>query len=669
MKKSMKQIDNFIVILKSLFSGNDIVYISTPINTGERYIKWYSNKGKLLEDNMQEFNEQRYKLVVEPNIKYANESIKEIRKNIKKIVIDPTILENDILQWSQDEFYEFWGKVIKELISEIILLDGWEYSIGCSYEYLSAIENNVRIYSQDLKQMRVSDAVLKLKKSIKLYTGNNMIEADKLNVILDKILQYESDSISLSLSMNKNKMKDEKLDYLVRNNISNIAQYISFEPYSDLKTKFVHINNLDCKSLLSPKELVEKLISSAPTKSVNIRSFSANVTKGNTLVYNKKIEHIDEIIDIIEKNSQIGKHSIVNENISIYDSGVSGVALGNIIEFSPEDTPKCVDKEGVCSLPRDIGMKVLSNVYGFSPDIRFDPNMRVEFSIHPKRQGVKKEHTIIWEYEFYEKVENDKRIMWPNRFSSFIGDKLFGLLIADSLGLLVPRTTAITRKVAPFTFGTETTSKEKWIRTCPIVKEPGKYYTGSSWEDPFKLIAQEEEKGNNEVNIASILSQDSVEAVYSGASFVRLDEKDDLIEGVAGNGDDFMIGIQGKESLPIQVIEVVKNLNNQLRIYHRELGDVSFEWVFDGINVWIVQLNQLKGHSECDNANSRIIVQGNPEYYEKVFVKDGLDSLRNKIEFCKGKNIGIELVGNVGITSHFGDLLRLANLPSILSEK
>ena len=104
------------------------------------------------------------------------------------------------------------------------------------------------------------------------------------------------------------------------------------------------------------------------------------------------------------------------------------------------------------------------------PEINFGPDYRVEFSIHPKKQGVKKEHTIIWEYEKYEDVNYKGRISWPNNFSKFIGDKVYGLLIADSLNIKVPKTTVISRNVAPFVFGKETGSFEKWIRTSLLKK-------------------------------------------------------------------------------------------------------------------------------------------------------------------------------------------------------
>lgn len=492
---------------------------------------------------------------------------------------------------------------------------------------------------------------------------------EKIFDILEKVKKYENNDCYKSIKKYDGNMKDEKLNNLITNEKTNIAQFVSFAPDLFLEPRFIHINNFDDKKKISRRDTIRQLILSAPSKTVNIRSFSPKVMKGNKLVIGKGIEELDEILNIIRQNSIEGKYSIVNENIDINDSGVSGVVLGDVMEFSPEDTPKCVEKDGVCSLPREIGFKILQKVYGFSPDINFDSNYRIEFSIHPCRQGVKKQHTIIWEYEYYKKVDYQRKISWPNNFSRFIGDKVFGLLIADSLGIMVPKTTVISRKIAPFTFGTSTGLNEKWIRTCPTKKEPGKFYTGSSWIDPFELMVKEEAKGENEINIASIISQDAVEALYSGASFVTEDEKDELIEGVSGNGDKFMVGEQNKVELPTEVIEAVKTLNRQLRSYHKELGDVSIEWVYDGTTVWLVQLNQLKGGDKYNNSERNIIVHGSPLHYEKAFVKDGLDSLRRKIDLLKDKNIGIELIGNIGVTSHFGDLLRSSNIPSVLKSE
>ena len=217
-------IDNLFVILKDLFSGNDILYVSTPINTGERFIQWYSTIDKKLLFNEKLYNEARKKYVIEPNVKNAKFCINKIRKSTGKVIIDPTTFESEILEWTQDEFYHFWDKIIKELVSEIILLDGWEYSVGCCHELLSAIESNINIYSEDMKRLSINECIIRLKKSINLYTAHDIKDFKRIEIIFKKIEKYNKSNFHNILKHNeKETFKDEKLDILIKNDISKRA--------------------------------------------------------------------------------------------------------------------------------------------------------------------------------------------------------------------------------------------------------------------------------------------------------------------------------------------------------------------------------------------------------------------------------------------------------------
>lgn len=450
-------------------------------------------------------------------------------------------------------------------------------------------------------------------------------------------------------------LKDDKLSFIY-NAGNNIARFISVSPEN--KIRHVWIDE-DYTSSSDLKENIINLINISSSKSVNIRSFSEESVKGNRFIYGKKLKDIDEIMEIINENCKEGKYSIINETIDVNDGGVSGVIMGNIIEFSPNDTPRCVEKEGVCRLPLTLGLHILKTVYGFTPEYSFGDNYRIEFSIHPSREGLKEGHTIIWEYEEIEKTEFDIKIAYPNNFSKFIGDKVFGLLLADFYNFNVPYTTVICRNVAPFTFGKLTGLNEKWIRTSPIVKESGKYFTGDRWQDPFELMLREEQKGDKDINIASILSQNAVIPVYSGGAIIT--SKGITIEGVSGKGDEFMLGTDASEKLPIVLKKQVEFELSGLIELNNILGDVSVEWVYDGAGIWIVQMNQLKHISK-----GNVIVKGEAFEYLDFDVKNGLSELRKLINEIEGKNIGIRLLGNVGITSHFGDILRQFNIPSYI---
>lgn len=450
-------------------------------------------------------------------------------------------------------------------------------------------------------------------------------------------------------------LKDDKLSFIY-NAGNNIARFISVSPENKIRYVWIDENYTSSNDL---KENIINLINLSSSKSVNIRSFSEESVKGNRFVYGKKLEDIDEIMQIINENCKEGKYSIINETIDINDGGVSGVIMGNIIEFSPNDTPRCVEKEGVCRLPLNVGLAILKTVYGFMPRHTFRPNHRIEFSIHPQMEGIMNWHTIIWEYEEIEETSFDVKISYPNNFSKFIGDKVFGLLLADFYNFKVPYTTVICRNVAPFSFGRQTGLHERWIRTSPVVKESGKYFTGDRWQDPFELMIREEQKGDKDINIASILSQNAVIPVYSGGAIIT--SKGITIEGVSGKGDEFMLGTDASEKLPIVLKKQLEFELSGLIELNNILGDVSVEWVYDGAGIWIVQMNQLKHISK-----GNVIVKGEAFEYLDFDVKNGLGELRKLINEIEGKNIGIRLLGNVGITSHFGDVLRQFNIPSYI---
>ena len=441
--------------------------------------------------------------------------------------------------------------------------------------------------------------------------------------------------------------KDSILDNLATR--ANVAQFISFDP--TLEQRYARIYGYEANyKFTSLAEAIAVILSRSPEHSVNIRSFDPLDPKSREFIYGLK--EVDAIQDAVKRLAGEELYTIINETIDINDGGVSGVLLGDIIEFAPGDTPRCVEKPGTAALPRKLGLHLLETVYGFSPTLDYQHHTRVEFSIHPLRRGFLRDHTIIWELEDVGVNHAKANIHWPNLFSRFIGDKLYGLLIASLLELPVPKTTVISRKIAPFSFGNPTGSTEVWIRTCPNVQVPGKFTTQHGWIDPFQLMADEDPNGDM---IASIIAQAGVEATYSGALMVS-EEGKITIEGTKGFGEEFMVGRKKRDVLPDEVISSVKVLYEQVAA---KLGSVRMEWVADASQVWIVQL-----HCGATKSSGSIIYPGNPSQYHEFDVEKGLEALRELVSSISNQNEGILLLGDVGITSHFGDVLRRAEIPS-----
>lgn len=444
--------------------------------------------------------------------------------------------------------------------------------------------------------------------------------------------------------------KDASLDRLADR--FNVAQFVSFAPSP--KGPIQQYSRLADASpnsrFASPADAVRELFRKSAEGTLNIRSFDEDRPQSREFLYG--LETADDVLSALSRLSSEGLFTIANETIDISDGGVSGVAMGEIVEFGPDTTPRGVEKTGFATLPRDWAETVFLTVYGASPDFDFAAKNRIEFSLHPTARGYKQTPVLYWELgesEAFSAKLADAR--WPNDFSRMIGDKAYGLLVAHAAGMPVPRTTVIGRRVAPFTFGEPTGSNEIWLRTCPTEQQPGKFSTFRGWKDPFLLMSQEDPEHGA---IASVLSQTAVPAAWSGAAIETADGRL-VIEGVSGTGDRLMVGAVTPSALPSEVKQAVSALHGLLR---ERIGDVRFEWVFDGRKAWLVQL-----HRGATSSSATVIVPGDASEWVTFRTADGLETLRGIVRNLP-KGGGIVIEGAVGLTSHVADLVRKAGVPT-----
>ncbi|HSR68974.1 MAG TPA: hypothetical protein VLU25_13635 [Acidobacteriota bacterium] len=441
--------------------------------------------------------------------------------------------------------------------------------------------------------------------------------------------------------------KDTLLDELARR--GNVAQFVSFAP--DLSQRHVWVCGREPnRRFRSTERAVKRLLRSSHEEAVNIRSFTPEGRTGRECLSGQK--RPDEIVQHLRRLGAEGLHAIVNESIDTRDGGVCGVVCGSVLEFAPDQAPPSLSRPQAASLPRVLGSRLLQAVYGFFPALPERRDLRVEFSLHPLRRGFRRDHTVVWEIEVGGEEAGQAAIEWPNRFSRLVGDKAYGLLLAHLIGLDVPRTIVIPRRLAPFTFGRNTGFHETWLRTCPREQVPGRFSTHHGWMDPFKLIRREDPEDRW---LSSMISQQGVLARYSGALIAQNDAQP-LIEGVSGEGTDFMKGKSPPERLPRMVRETL------LGAYRKAaslLGPVRFEWVHDGAAAWIVQM-----HCGATDSLGHTIFPGRPSKEHRFQVHKGLEELRRLIARLEGGDEGIVLEGAVGVTSHFGDLLRRSGIPS-----
>jgi hypothetical protein len=168
--------------------------------------------------------------------------------------------------------------------------------------------------------------------------------------------------------------KDEVLDQLATR--GNVAQFVAYRPGpSGLRQSFSRLAGHAPNSAFdSLRDAAATLILLSGEGAVNVRSYVPHDPRSREFVYG--LRTVDDVIATANRLASEGLHIILNETVDIHDGGVSGVAQGGLVEFAPDDTPRCVEKPGVASLPFEIAMKLLEQVYGFRPDVHSAPGER-----------------------------------------------------------------------------------------------------------------------------------------------------------------------------------------------------------------------------------------------------------------------------------------------------
>lgn len=617
--------------------GRRTIYLSTPITTGPRYLEWRISTTHVLSEGDEAYARELKQQVIVENLSRVKPLLARVKKTHEDyLVIDPTELE--MSNWSQGDYHRFWAEVIWQLADVAVFADGWHYSTGCALEYAVAVRKEIPCLDSGLRPLVPEHAHVLLTVAAEQLNAARL-DARVVEAVAERCRELTPRPASAVL-------KDERLASMARE--FNVARFVSFGP--DARLRHCVLGGEPPKLEAADVEgAIANLMRVSNGVAVNVRTFNEEGRKSGPFEYG--LQNAASAARLVKKYAAQGFFTIVNQTIDIHDGGVSGVSLGGLVEFSPDDTPRAVEKFGTASLPIDAARRLLSEVYGTALEIPSERGQRFEFSVHPRRVGHLDKHILLWEAEDVGPIDLRPEIQWPNNFSRLLGDKTYGLLIAHVSGAHVPLTRVVNRRVAPFDFGVATGTNEWWLRTAPAEQSPGHFTTTRGWVDPFELIAREDPRGV----VSSVLSQEAVDAQYSGASVPRRDGSN-LIEGVAGVGDDFMLGAREPENLPSEVTEAV---SQELATLAQRLGPVRIEWAFDGARVWVLQL-----HRSAAAVEENVVSPGTADTWLDFDVREGLDSLNELIEKARATDSGILVRGRIGVTSHVGDLLRKAAVPA-----
>ncbi len=137
-------------VYESVVDGTDIFYCSAPVTSGKRYINWLEQIGKSFADidsADKDYQESHFREVIEPNRLHAQQIIQRLREQTGCIVVNPTALP-PLPDWTQRDWYSFWGKVIERYVTTAFFINDWQYSKGCVYEFWVAQREGIPTFDE-----------------------------------------------------------------------------------------------------------------------------------------------------------------------------------------------------------------------------------------------------------------------------------------------------------------------------------------------------------------------------------------------------------------------------------------------------------------------------------------------------------------------------------------
>jgi hypothetical protein len=169
---------------ESALAPRTAIYCSAPITSGRRYIEWLQTRRERtsIDELSNEERALHQKHVIEPNQRHGKQVADRLRQRSGKPVIDPTAV-GPVEGWRQADWIAFWEEVIGRYVSELVMIEGWEYSFGCTHEFWFAQSHDLPCYNESISLISPSDAVRSIRRAIGELEAIN-VDAAKLKSVL-----------------------------------------------------------------------------------------------------------------------------------------------------------------------------------------------------------------------------------------------------------------------------------------------------------------------------------------------------------------------------------------------------------------------------------------------------------------------------------------------------
>jgi hypothetical protein len=142
-------------LLDCVIFDREAVYASSEFTTGKRFYELCrQNKVHSGEELKRRLGDQYAAQLLEPNREAGIAFSRHIRSFGHNLVVTP----NPFLapQWSQAEYLGLWEQVIQRKCHQVFFNKDWQFSNGCTFEYLVGLKAGILLFSHNNKPLPVS---------------------------------------------------------------------------------------------------------------------------------------------------------------------------------------------------------------------------------------------------------------------------------------------------------------------------------------------------------------------------------------------------------------------------------------------------------------------------------------------------------------------------------
>lgn len=157
-------------LLDCVILDREAVYASSEFTTGKRFYELCRQHGvHSAEELKQRLGEQYPAQLLESNKEAGIAFSRQIRSFGHNLVLTPNPFFAS--QWSQREYLGFWEQVIQRKCHQVFYNEEWQFSNGCTFEYLVGVRIGLPLFDHDnnpltvgLAKDMVGDAIVELEK-------------------------------------------------------------------------------------------------------------------------------------------------------------------------------------------------------------------------------------------------------------------------------------------------------------------------------------------------------------------------------------------------------------------------------------------------------------------------------------------------------------------------